>query len=56
MDYTGDGSKRIPNAIEKKAGSEMASRSLNVLKKCEKGLLILIRQSFFWRRYLSQHS
>jgi hypothetical protein len=34
----------------------LTSRSLNVLKKRKKGLLILIRQSFFWRRYLSQES
>jgi hypothetical protein len=38
----------------KKARALRPSRSLNVLKKREKGLLILTRQSFFWGRYLPQ--
>ena len=46
----------LPGAPIKRAEPFLASRSLNVLKKSEKGLLILIRQSFFWRRYLSQQS
>ena len=35
----------------KKAGSEMASRSLNVLKNNEKGLLTEYQRSFsFWKK------
>jgi len=34
-------------SIIKKAEPFLTSRSLNVLKKSEKGLLVLIRQSFF---------
>jgi hypothetical protein len=42
------------NEENKKAEPSLTSRSLNVLKKYEKGLLILSRQSFFWGRYLPQ--
>ena len=41
-------------AKKKRAKPSLTSRSLNVLKKCEKGLPILIRQSFLWERYLLQ--
>jgi len=34
----------------------MASRSLNVLKKSEKGLLTEYQRSFFWERYLPEQA
>jgi hypothetical protein len=41
---------------EKKAGSEMPSRSLNVLKKSEKGLLTEYQRSFSFGRNLPQRA
>jgi hypothetical protein len=42
--------------FNKKAGPFLASRSLNVLKKSEKGLLTEYQRSFFWGRYLPQQA
>jgi len=45
---------RKQTSSKREAGLTITSRSLNVLKKREKGLLILTRQFFFWGRYLPQ--
>jgi hypothetical protein len=43
-------------AAIKKAEPFLTSRSLNVLKKSEKGLLTGYQRSFFWGRYLPQQA